>query len=184
MVKNLLTGLWLVNPRLRPGADPQKFPGVDHGQEMGTEFLLSTYFYLLNVGSWQQPREQANDVLVMEPGNPPKITPLALAPSPLWGAITGDVLYVYHNPTWNQANSDPKRQISRLDLTSKKVQIWQLPEGWDASDLAVIDGKVILVRWLGSGGAEDGLYEFDPASGQVKKQLLNVADASGVIEPR
>lgn len=141
-------------------------------------------FYLLNVGSWQQPREQANDVLVLEPGNPPKITPLALAPSPLWGAITGDVLYVYHNPTWNQANSDSKRQISRLDLTSKKVQTWQLPDGWDASDLAVIDGKVILVRWLGSGGVEDGLYEFDPASGQVKKQLLNVADASRVIESR
>lgn len=141
-------------------------------------------FYLLNVGSWQQPREQANDVLVLEPGNPPKITPLALAPSPLWGAVTGDVLYAYHNPTWNQANSDPKRQISRLDLTSKKVQTWQLPDGWDASDLAVIDGKVILVRWLGSSGVEDGLYEFDLASGQVKKQLLNVADASGVIEPR
>ena len=141
-------------------------------------------FYLLNVGSWQQPREQANDVLVLEPGNPPKITPLALAPSPLWGAITGDVLYTYHNPKWNQTNSDPKRQISRLDLISKKVQTWQLPDEWDASDLAVIDGKVILVRWLGWGGAEDGLYEFDPASGQVKKQLLNVPDASGVIEPR
>lgn len=141
-------------------------------------------FYLLNVGGWQQPREQANDVLVLEPGNLPKITPLALAPSPLWGAIEGDVLYTYHNPTWNQANSDPKRQISRLDLTNKKVQTWQLPDGWDASDLAVIDRKIILVRWLGSGGAEDGLYEFDPVSGQVKKQLLNVSDASGVIEPR
>jgi hypothetical protein len=26
MVENLLTGLWLTNPRLRPGANPQKFP--------------------------------------------------------------------------------------------------------------------------------------------------------------
>lgn len=141
-------------------------------------------FYLLNVGSWRQPREQANDLLVLEPGNPPKIKPLALAPSPLWGAIEGDVLYTYHNPTWNQTNSDPKRLISRLDLISEKAQTWELPDGWDASDLAVIDGKVILARWLGSSGTKDGLYEFDPVSGQVNKQLLNVADASGVIVPR
>ena len=140
-------------------------------------------FYLLNVGSWQQPREQAKDVLVLEPGKPPKITPLALAPSPLWGAIEGDVLYTYHNPTWNQANSDSTRLLSRIELTSGNVRTWKLPDGWDASDLAVIDGKVILVRWLGSGSTEDGLYEFDPASGQVKKQLLNVADASRAIEP-
>ena len=26
MVENLFTGLWLANPRLRLGADPQKFP--------------------------------------------------------------------------------------------------------------------------------------------------------------
>jgi hypothetical protein len=162
-----------VQAQLQPGENTDIWRIVPHKER----------FYLLNVGSWQQPRERANDVLVLEPGNPPRITPLALAPSPLWGAITGDALYAYHNPTWNQANSDPKRQISRLDLTSKEVQIWQLPDGWNASDLAVIDGKVVLARWLGSGGDEDGLYEFDPASGQVK-QLLNVADASGVIAPR
>jgi len=50
MVENLLTGLWLANPRLRPGADRQKFPrcrsrpGVDlekspgvDAQETGTD---------------------------------------------------------------------------------------------------------------------------------------------------
>ncbi|HLM53018.1 MAG TPA: hypothetical protein VK325_05365 [Pseudoxanthomonas sp.] len=163
-----------VQAQLRPGENVDIWRIIPHQGR----------FYLLNVGSWQQPREQADDVLVLEPGNAPRITPLALAPSPLWGAIAGDALYVYHNPTWNQANSDSSRQMSRLDLTSKEVRTWQLPDGWDASDLAVIDGKVVLARWLGSGGAEDGLYEFDPVSGQVRRQLLNVADASGVIGPR
>jgi hypothetical protein len=38
MVENLFTGLWLANPRLRLGADPQKFPGVDHAQRRGQTF--------------------------------------------------------------------------------------------------------------------------------------------------
>lgn len=140
-------------------------------------------FYLLNVGSWQQPREQANDVLVLTPGNSPEIAPLALAPSPLWGAIEGNFLYTYHNPTWNQMNSDFQRQISQMDLSSGKVKIWALPNEWDASDMKVIDGKIILARWYGDSSEEDGLYQFNPMSGQLTKQLLNVADASGVLLP-
>jgi len=34
MIENLLTSLWLANPRLRPGADPEKIPGVDRAQEL------------------------------------------------------------------------------------------------------------------------------------------------------
>jgi hypothetical protein len=140
-------------------------------------------FYLLNVGSWRQPREQANDVLVLTPSTPPTVTPLALAPSPVWGVIEGNALYAYHNPTWNQTNNDPHRQISRLDLASGQIQTWELPDEWDASDLAIINGEIILVKWEGSGGAKDGLYRFDPNSGQMSL-VLNVADASRVLPPR
>lgn len=138
-------------------------------------------FYLLNVGSWRQPRGQANDVLVLDPGRPPSLTPLALAPSPLWGAIEGDALYAYHNPTWNQPHSDPKRTLSRLDLRSGDVLTWALPASWDASDLKVLDGRFILAHWEGRRGAADGLYRFDPASGRLQ-QVLNIADAARVLE--
>jgi hypothetical protein len=137
-------------------------------------------FYLLNVGSWRRPREQANDVLVLDPGAPPTVSPLAAAAAPLWGAIDGDILYAYHNPTWNQPNGDPRRRLSRLDLATGQVQVWPLEDGWNAADLAVIAGEVILVRWEGRGGAGDGLYRVD-AGGRKPAQLLHVADASAVL---
>jgi hypothetical protein len=49
MVENLLTGLLLANPRLRPGADPQKSPGVDRAQETGADPLLSNPLPRLSV---------------------------------------------------------------------------------------------------------------------------------------
>lgn len=63
--------------------------------------------YLLNVGSWRQPRNGAADIFVLESGTSPPPTPLATAPSPPWGAVDDDALYAHHNPTWNQTNRDP-----------------------------------------------------------------------------
>ncbi len=140
-------------------------------------------FYLLNVASYRQPREQANDVLVLTPGSSPTIEPLALAPSPLWGAFDGDVLYAYLNPTWNSTITDPHRQIAKFDLTSGQVQTWQLPDEWNASDLAILNGQIILVKWeYWSGDEQDGLYQFDPVTGQLSL-ILNVADASQIFFP-
>jgi hypothetical protein len=119
-------------------------------------------------------------VLVLDPGSPPSLTPLALAASPLWGAIEGDALYVYHNPTWNQPHNDSQRRLSRLNLRSGQVQTWPLPANWDANDLTVLDGQILLTHWEGRRGVADGLYRFDPASGQLQ-QLLNVADAARVL---
>lgn len=49
MVKNLLTGLWLVNPRLRPGVDSENSPGVDRAQETRTDLLESPLIDILSV---------------------------------------------------------------------------------------------------------------------------------------
>ena len=53
---------------------------------------------------------------------------------------------------------------------------WSLPDNWNASDLAVIDGQVILAHWAGRGDAEDGLYRFDATSGDLIQQMT-VIDA-------
>ena len=138
-------------------------------------------FYLLNVGSWRQSREMANDVIVIELAASPKITRIPLFQSPLWGQIDGNFLYSYHNPTHNQPNDDPIRLISRLDLTNNQVKTWNLPDNWNASDLTVIDSKVVLTRWTGDNEKEDGLYQFDPTTGKITKLLLNVLDASKTL---
>jgi hypothetical protein len=139
-------------------------------------------FYLLNVASWHQAREQASDVFVLDPSDPPQIRSIAVAPSPLWGAIDGGAVYAYHNPTWNQPNGDPARRLSRVDLSTGQVQRWPLPDNWNASDLSVVDGRVMLARWSGRSGRDDGLYHFDSVSGDLTKQL-DIVDASGLIPP-
>ena len=139
-------------------------------------------FYLLNVASWQQPREQANDLLVLTPGEHFRITRRAIGPSPMLGAIDGNYLYTYHNPTTDQANDDPRRSLSRLDLTSGKAETWALPDNWNAYDLNVFNGRILLIRWKEPTDAEDGVYDFDLSSGQLKL-LMSVPDASSILLP-
>lgn len=140
-------------------------------------------FYLLNAGSYRQPRDQANDILILTPGSSPVITPQALTASPLWGAFDGNVLYVYHNSTWNHPIDDPHRQMSRLDMDNGQLQTWTLPDQWEASDLTIINGEIILAKWeYWSGDTDDGLYRFDRSTGQLSL-LLNIADASSLLPP-
>jgi hypothetical protein len=139
-------------------------------------------FYMLNAGSWRQPRAQANDLLVLDVTGAPTLTALALAPSPVWGAIDGEVLYAYHNPVWDQPNSDGTRTISRLDLRTGAQQTWPLPQNWFAGDLAVLDGQILLSHQAGRDQADDGLYRFDPASGRLMP-VLNNTHANQLLLP-
>lgn len=136
--------------------------------------------YLLNAASWRQPREQANDLLVLDLSGEPALSPLALAPAPIWGAITGDTLYAYHNPTWNQLNADPGRQISRLDLRTGAVETWPLPATWHAGALAVAGGELLLSHWDDQDLAADGLYRFDPSLGALT-QVLQIASPTRML---
>lgn len=136
-------------------------------------------FFLLNVGSYRQPREQANDVLVFTPGLSPQIVPMATSPSPLWGAISDRFLYTYHNPTWNSTVTLSDRWLARTDLVSGEVVTWTLPGEWNAYDLAVWNGQVLLAHWEYEGDRQDGLYRWDPDAGGISL-LLPIADASGI----
>lgn len=141
-------------------------------------------FYLLNVGSYRRDRAQANDVLIVTPGSSLQIVSRATSPAPLWGAIADGFLYAYHNPTWNSTVTDPRRWLSRTDLESGQVITWTLPQGWDASDLAVLNGQILLAHWeYWSGDRYDGLYRFDLESDHLTL-LLSIPDASGIGVPR
>ncbi len=140
-------------------------------------------FYLLNVGSWLMPRGEARDVFILTPGDPPTIESMSVAPSPLWGAILNDHLYTYHDPTYNQTNDDPSRMIARTNLTTGEVETWSLPDNWDAGDLALIDGQIILSFWgLPPDGADGGLYRFDPTTSQLTL-LIPSRGVSRIIPP-
>lgn len=123
-------------------------------------------YYLLNPESWRLPRPAAKDIFVVTPSIPPVVEPMTMpVSSPNWGKIIGDVLFTYHNPTkYHVASVAPERAIVRLDLKTGASQVWSLPDNWDANDLEVVNGKIILLH-------DDGLYEFDPADGQLRKRV-------------
>jgi hypothetical protein len=136
-------------------------------------FRHSERVYLLNVGSWIRDRYSAgaNDIFVLTPVPVPTVELLAVAPSPYVGDIDRGVLWAFHDATLNQPNNDSKRQISRLDLASGQKMIWSLPNNWRVDDLKIIDQRIILARWRNSTDDEDGLYEFDPGTGQARMIL-------------
>lgn len=45
----------------------------------------------------------------------------------LWATISGNFLYVYHNPEGTLLRTDPMRAISRTDLTTNQSELWHLP---------------------------------------------------------
>jgi hypothetical protein len=135
-------------------------------------------FLLLNAASWRQPRAAAGDVLALDLEGEPRLKPLRSAPSPVWGAVVDGALYAYHNPMWNQPNSDQRRSISRLDLRSGAVQTWELPEGWLATDLIALDGELLLAHAVGRD--EDGVYSFTLADGTLH-QMLEVPYAAQLV---
>jgi hypothetical protein len=139
-------------------------------------------FYMLNAASWRQERDQANDLLVLDVTGVPTLTPLALAPSPVWGVLDGEVLYAYHNPVWDQLNNDSARALSRLDLRTGATQTWPLPQNWSAGDLVVLDGQILLSHQTGRDTAADGVYRFDPASGGLQR-LLAITGANSMLFP-
>jgi hypothetical protein len=137
-------------------------------------------FLLLNAASWRQPRAEADDVLALDLGGEPRLRPLRSAPSPVWGAVVDGALYAYHNPMWNQPNSDQRRSISRLDLRSGAVQTWELPDGWLATDLIALDGELLLAHAAGRDRYADGVYSFTLADGTLH-QMLEVPYAALLV---
>jgi hypothetical protein len=136
-------------------------------------------FYLLNTFNWDTRHAHEPDILVLEPGDPPILTPLDLAIAPVWGDIVGDELYTYHELKTSVADFDAPCLIGRLNLTTGVTETWALPDGWGAGDLTVVEGDVLLAR-MGGDEDEDGLYRFDPQSGEVTL-LVNIPDASSIV---
>lgn len=122
-------------------------------------------FLLLNAASAED--ELAGDVLQLAPGTGFTLTPLQVAPAPVWGTRAGDLLYLYHNGAWNSVAQTPQRQVSVYDLRRGSVQVTPLPDNWNAQDLALLDGEVLLSRWWADDGRQDGLYAVDLSTGAL-----------------
>lgn len=139
-------------------------------------------FYLLNGGNWEGDHAHEADIFVLEPGPSPTVTMRTTARAPLWGDIEDGVLYAYHEQKRHLADFAAPCLISRLELASGMVETWPLPDGWQAGDLRIIDGEVLLTRrgQLGD-DPDDGIYRFDPSTGTVTL-LVDVPDATKLAD--
>lgn len=129
-------------------------------------------FYLLNTASWRQSRSNAQDILIIDPTIPDAIGTLTFVSSPTIGVIHNNILYAYHNPEYGQAHSDPKRLFSRTDLTTGVSQTWDLPDRWNAGDMVLIDGEIMMSGYYwGAEDRQDALYRFDMETGELSTIL-------------
>jgi hypothetical protein len=131
--------------------------------------------YLLNVGNL---KVSGQDILILDVEKQKITETISLGmPSPLWGAVSNDILYTYHNGGWNSIYSPSERAICQLNLINHEQHCQSLTNNFNAYDLDVINGKPCITHWGDS--QPGGLYCLD------EKKALNLSiefnDASLVI---
>jgi hypothetical protein len=126
-------------------------------------------FLLLNAASAED--RDAGDVLRLHPADGFRLEPLKVGAAPLWGALDGDRLYLYHNAAWNSISGAIQRQVTMYTVPGGAVQAVSLPDQWNAQDIALLQGDVLLSHWSPEGGTQDGLYRLDLTTGQLTQQL-------------
>jgi hypothetical protein len=117
-------------------------------------------FLLANVASAESrdPTRRA-DVMRLRPGN--QLDRITVTPSPLWAAVADDVLYLYHNPSWNSVSASTARALSSYHLTRHTMTQWDLPDGFDAGAIAVLGDRIALASPDAGPGRRAGVYAFD-----------------------
>src|SRR5262245_3123744 len=120
----------------------------------GSEFILA------NVASAESrdPSQRA-DVLRLGPGN--RLDRITVAPSPLWAAVADDVLYLYHDRSWNSVSASTVRALPSSPLTRHTVTQWDLPDGFAAGAIAVLGNRIALASADAGPGRRAGVYAFD-----------------------
>lgn len=139
-------------------------------------------FLILNANPLlDTPQDERQDLITLDPAQAPTFTTDSLpAAGALWGAITGDFLYTYNNLE-EIAGMDASRSISRFDLKTKTSELWPLPDRWVARDIAIVNGDILLAHSVTQESREmDGLYRFDPATGDLTL-LVNVRHANRIL---
>lgn len=128
-------------------------------------------------------RGKRQDLFVVDTGRGFSVTTYQMAAmGALWGMIDGDDLYTYHNIEENGLREEPSRAISRFDLRTQRSEMWMLPERWNARDLAIVNGEIILIHSVGSQPESSGLYRFKPTTSELTL-LVNIPYVQRILPP-
>ncbi|MFN8488668.1 MAG: hypothetical protein U0350_13795 [Caldilineaceae bacterium] len=137
------------------------------------------HFLLLNGNPDSQTKERQDLVIVDITKSPMVQTEQMPTSGALWGALKGDTLYIYHNTVLG-LKPDSARAVSRLNLTTHQSKLWPLPDHWDANDIAVVNGQILLTHSIFQKPEESGLYRFDPTTGKLT-MLVNIPGAQRIL---
>ena len=132
--------------------------------------------YLLNIQGIHNP--QKTDMIIVSPGQNKIINSISLQThSPLWGVVSGNNLFSYQNGEWNTSLVSPERSLCGTKLTDYSQSCVQLPEGFWATDVEMVNSLPCVAHW-GSDTSEAGLYCLDNGKFELK---LASPDASLIV---
>jgi hypothetical protein len=103
-------------------------------------------FYLLNAQGKDDP-ERA-DLIVVSPTGQKVLDSIPFpTPSPLWGVISGQTLYSFHNAAWNSTSMSPERFLCKTDLITYKQACLALPDDFAAFSIEMVGGNPCIAQW-------------------------------------
>ncbi|MFN8488666.1 MAG: hypothetical protein U0350_13785 [Caldilineaceae bacterium] len=145
-------------------------------------FAYRGRFLLLNSVP-NSPPTGRQDLLIIDITKSPVVSTYPMAASgALWGMLEDNVLYTYHDAEERGFKKDPARAISRLDLNTNKSALWPLPDQWNARDLTLVNGDIILAHSISQDRENDGLYRFDSQTGKLT-MLVHILGAQRILPP-
>jgi hypothetical protein len=107
-----------------------------------------------------------------------------VARAPQQGVIVDNTLYTLHNTWPAQPELDTtKIFIYKTDLTTWQTTHWEYDyDTWNhISDIAAIDGHIMLANYWREQPSAEGLYELDPQTGTLTQRVA-IRGASLVID--
>jgi hypothetical protein len=132
--------------------------------------------YLLNIQGSQN--EEKRDIFVVSPQQNQIVDSISLQThSPLWGIISNDTLYSYHNSGWNSIFTSPERFVCETSLNDYSQHCTLLPESFDATDIDVINNQPCITHW-GWDTLPGGLYCLQNGSLEL---MIESEDATLIV---
>ncbi len=135
-------------------------------------------FIMLNNAFREKANGNYSGLLVLDGDN--RIKEMSYFPSPLMGAIKGGTLYAFHNGAFNSTSSETSRKLSILNLRTKEMSVWPLPDNWDCYGMAATGSKVLLLNSQAPQRKAGGIYEFSPEDKKLS-QIMSISDASRML---
>jgi hypothetical protein len=135
-------------------------------------------FIMLNSAPAGKSDKNVSNMLVM--GEHGKIDKTSFVQSPLIGVIKDNTLYAYHNPAFNSISTNPSRMLSAYNLRTGKYLSWKLPDRWNCSGIAAVEGRILMLNSEAPDKKARGIYAFSLKDNKLSL-IMNIPAAKRML---